>query len=188
MITCALSITVLTFTGTCSLPACMVTLTDRTIHSLRSDPRISRMQDKASCTGLISEAWGKFTWIHSCLGIDIDVVCVLVTGETDSKQTSESLCDNTWKRKRAGAACGQTVCVHTSPHSVWFLISHRNMRGFLESSPPFEILPACLFMSSTRVFLGLHLLFSFREFPSLFASKEFSSDSPLPICLTALQP
>lgn len=40
---------------------------------------------------------------------------------------------------------------------------------------PFEILPACLFLSSTRVFRGLHLCSSpLLSSPPLLASKEFT--------------
>lgn len=67
------------------------------------------MQDKASFE-FFSKAWGNSTvrWLHSWLGIDMDVVCLLVTEEIDSKQTAESLDDNTWERK---GPCIGTVCV-----------------------------------------------------------------------------
>ncbi len=68
---------------------------------------VFRMQDKASFIELIRKEWGNspVTWLHSWLGIDMDIVCELVTGEIAGKQTTESLPDNTWKRKDPGTVC-----------------------------------------------------------------------------------
>lgn len=122
---------------------------------------------------------GKFptvTCLHSRLGINMDIVYSL-----GNKQTNTS-CLIIHEKQRGplhwSRVCGQTVCVHTSLRCICFLISHRHMRGFPASSRPFEILPACLFMSSTRVFLGLRLFFSFPELPSLFASKGIQQQPP----------
>lgn len=95
-----------------------------------------------------------------------------------------NLCLITHERERALAlglcVCGQTVRVHTSPHCICFLISNQHMRGFPASSRPFEILPACLFMSSTRVFLGLHLFFSFLNSPPCSPQRNSTTSPPPP--------
>ena len=147
---------------------------------------VFQLQDKASPVELIREKReGESPPSHGYTpgtGISVDVVCELVTREIASKQTTESSPDNTWKRG------GRCVCVCVCRRyafiplctAVCVLISHQHMRGFPASSRPFEILPACLFMSSTRVFQGLHLFFPFPEFPFSFASKEFGNDSPPP--------
>lgn len=71
---------------------------------------VFQMQDKASFIELISKAWGNspVTRLHSWLGIEMDIACELVTREIAGKQTTESLPDNTWKRKGPGTAA---VCV-----------------------------------------------------------------------------
>lgn len=77
---------------------------------LKNSTDVFRMQDKARFIECLRKEWGNspVTRLHSWLAIDMDIVCELVTGEIAGKQTTESLPDNTWKRKGPST---DTVCV-----------------------------------------------------------------------------
>lgn len=149
---------------------------------------VFQMQDKASFIELISKARGNspVTWLHSRHGIHMDIDCKLVTREIAGKQTTESLPDNTWKRKGPGTGA---VCVWADSMCSYFSSLH--LLSYLPSAH--ERIPVeepSLWKSSQRVCLCQALacfrdyIFSYSfpspEFPSSFCPRGIQQRLPSP--------
>ncbi len=175
------------YTGVSSVLACLVAHADISINSLQYDRRIRQMFSKfktRQASLSLSVKHEEIPPLHGNiprLGIDMDIVCELVTRRIAGKQTAESSPDKTWKREGPGtdAVCvgRQYVFIPLHTHCICFLISHRHMRGFPASSVPLKSSRHVCLCQAVACFRDY--IFS-PEFPFSFASKEFSINSHPP--------